>query len=196
MYANFTKIYPTYSFSFQLCLNHVCQLGYKMPEILHSQDKWYQTLNNFYNDLSFLSFTGVPHWRNKSPIWTLQSAPESYFQLGYKDENTACILIIFRVKMWILPGWILRGSNMCNKTWILWNFWMLAKHHTNVRIYKKGWPGTVKTKGNSAQFKDARSIFYFRIWKFLLKILEYVKLRIVVGEISIRKRWIDLPKVS
>lgn len=74
-----------------------------MAAILHSQDKWQKTLNNFYNDLSFLSFPlhliGVPHLRNQSPVWTLNSVPELHFQVGYQDENTACILILFVVTM-------------------------------------------------------------------------------------------------
>lgn len=84
--------------------------------------------------------------------------------------------------MWNLPGWILRGYNMCDKIWILWNYWMLAKHHKKARIYEKAWPGTVKTKGSNANIKNAG------MWKYLKKNLEYIKLRIVVGEIHIKKR--------
>lgn len=48
---------------------------------------------------------------------------------------------------------------------------------------------TLKTKGSIVRLTNAGSMFYFMIRKFFLKqILEYIKLRIIVGEIYIRKR--------
>ena len=59
----------------------------------------------------------------------LVSVPESLLKHDSRDEDKVCNLILFEVKIWVLQD--LLESNMCNKTWILWNFLMFIKHHKN-----------------------------------------------------------------